>query len=184
MNLLGLDLGSRLTGWACGNGAQLPEVGAWSFSAPDGEYGALLAQLEDHLQACWLRFDFRAVVYEAPILNTHGRADRQFTDSLSKLRKLYPLGPFLEWWCLRRDIPCYEATVGQLKKELTGKGRGDKSAMLAVARRIGLDLPAASKGADDAADAFAAWLLLLRRYDRTAAERFDKLIWSPQSSLI
>lgn len=187
MMLLGLDLASRLCGWCAGDGAQLPDCGAWELNPAkneDGsyEFGRMLASLEDYLDVVFKRFAPEAVAYEAPILIT--RRNGGFGDNLGKLRLLYPLSAFVEWYCFRAGVPCFEVTVQAIKKEVTGNHLAEKGDLVAVARKVGLSLPAASAGADDAADAWGAWLLLLRHYNPTASARFDKLIWTPAGALL
>lgn len=187
--LLGLDLASRLTGWCAGTGAEVPECGAWAFPKIDGDYGLLLATLDDYLNVAHRRFGFTSVAYEAPILiprqrgvdprHTHG-----FGDTLAKLRLLYPLGAFVEYWCRRHEVECFEVTVAEIKKEVTGNRFGDKSDIIDIAEKCGLQLPSASKGADDAADAFGAWLLLLRATDKNLSAAWDRKIWTPRGALL
>lgn len=203
--LLGLDLASRLTGWCCGDGASVPDCGAWAFpkiTSEDGaDYGLLLATLDDYLNVAHARFAITAVAYEAPILITRPRRgdpglaagsapiwdpvhDRGFGDTLAKLRLLYPLGPFVEFWCYRREIPVFEVTVAEIKREVAGHRHAEKQDLIAVAQKCGLALPSASAGADDAADAFGAWLLLLRATDKNLSAEWDRRVWSPRGSLL
>lgn len=188
--LMGLDLGSRSTGWCCGAGAGNPEVGAWSIDAhgDDGapDYGKMLAQLEDYLHTAHLRFGFTTVAYEAPILVTSRfvkDGETRYGDNLNKLRLLYPLGAFVEWFCHRRGIDCFEVTIQAIKKEVTGNHLAVKDDMVAIAQKVGLDLPR-NKTAEDAADAFGAWLLLLRAFDKTASAEWDRRIWTPKGALL
>lgn len=184
--LLGLDLASRLTGWCCGDGTKVPECGAWPFPKIDGDYGLLLATLDDYLTACARRFVFTEVAYEAPLLIPRGRnlQHRGFGDTLGKLRLLYPMGAFVEFWCRRRSIPCFEVTVADIKIEVTGNRHAEKDDMVAIAQKCGLKLPLKSNGADDAADAFGAWLLLLRAADKNLSAAWDKRIWTPRGALL
>lgn len=188
--LLGLDLASRLTGWCAGDGRQVPQCGAWAFPKVDGDYGLLLCTLEDYLNAAHARFAFQALAYEAPILITRGRRgadpfqERTFGDTLAKLRLLYPLGAFVEWWCRRRGVECFEVTVSDIKREVTGNRHAEKQDLIAIAEKCGLQLPSPSQGADDAADAFGAWLLLLRAFDKTLSAEWDRRIWTPRGALL
>lgn len=188
MNLLGLDLASRLTGWCCGDGAQLPHCGAWEFDPCEGDYGKLLAQLEDYLNVAHRRFAFTAVAYEAPLLVTrkyrdgHGQV-HEVRDKLSTLRLLYPLGAFVEWWSLRQGLPYWEVSVTDIKKEVTGNVYAVKDDLVAIARKVGLELPA-GEGAKDAADAWGAWLLLLRYMEPELSRAWDSRIWRPRGTLL
>lgn len=189
MNLLGLDLASRLCGWCAGDGAQIPACGAWELEPakqPDGsyEFGRMLASLEGYLDVAFGRFAPTAVAYEAPLLITNRRGGGGFGDNLSKLRLLYPLSAFVEWYCFKAGVPCFEVTVQAIKKEVTGNHLAAKGDLVAVARKCGLALPAASSGADDAADAWGAWLLLLRHYAPDLSGDWDKRIWTPAGALL
>jgi hypothetical protein len=189
MNLLGLDLASRLTGWCAGDGAQIPQCGAWKFPPIDGDYGLLLATLQDYLDAVFGRFTPGAVAYEAPILIARRRGvdpldERGFGDTLGKLRLLYPMGAFVEFYCRRAGVPCYEVTVAEIKKEVTGNRYAEKQDLIGIAEKCGLVLPSVSNGADDAADAFGAWLLLLRSHDKARSAEWDRRIWTPRGALL
>lgn len=173
--LLGLDLASRLTGYCAGSGRELPEAGVWEFPKVDGDYGLLLKTLEEYLGVCFRRFSPTCVAYESPILITRGRGGG-YGDNLGRLRLLYPLSAFVEWFCRKADVECYEVSLHDVKREITGNALAPKGDMVAVARNVGIKLPE-GPGCEDAADAFAIWLMLLRANDRVQAEEFDKLIW-------
>lgn len=191
MMFLGLDLASKLTGWCAGTGAELPLCGAWEFPEcrnEDGShtYGKVLVALEDYLDAAHGRFRFDAVSYEAPILKPKrwsADGDPIWGDNLHKLRLLYPLSAFLEWWCLRQDIPCFEVTVQAIKKQVTGNHIAPKGDLVAVARKVGLRLPTGD-GIEDAADAWGAWMLLLRAYDEALSAEWTARIWDRKGALL
>jgi len=63
-----------------------------------------------------------------------------------------------------------EATPGQMKKALTGKGNANKDAMMRMAWARGLD-PANN----NEADAFAAWLCVVAEIDPDALLAFDPI---------
>lgn len=188
--ILGLDTSSTITGWTCGDGSRAPVCDVWRFepvSFDDGaDYGYLLSQLYEHLGIVFRRFPtIRAVGYEGPILiNTWRNPDKggRPPDSLSKLRLLYPLGPFVEWYC--RDIagvPYHEVGVKEAKKEITGNGNAEKEDIAKIAERCGVILP--KVGRTDASDSWAVWKRLLRHYDPRASERWDSAIHSKRSLL-
>lgn len=188
MNLLGLDLASRLTGWCAGGGAQIPECGAWELTPAkqdDGsyEFGRMLGSLEDYLDVVFQRFAPTAVAYEAPLLITRRRGGGGFGDNLGKLRLLYPLSAFVEWYCFRAGVPCFEVTVQAIKKEVTGNHLAEKDDLVAVARKCGLALPK-GEAAKDAADAWGAWLLLLRHYAPDLSRDWDKRVWTPAGAML
>lgn len=183
MNLLGLDLGSRLSGACCGDGAQLPHVDTWEFDPCGDDYGALLVQLDDYLNVTHARFGFEAVAYEAPILITRGRNGEHYGDNLRKLRLLYPLGAHVEFWCKRHEVECFEVSIAAIKKEVTGNAYAAKDDMVAIAEKVGLQLPSGEK-AKDAADAWGAWLLLLRDINPALSREWDARIWTPKGALL
>lgn len=181
--LLGLDLASRLSGWCCGDGRAVPLCGAWPFQAVDGDYGFLLDQLDGYLQAAFTRFRPTRCAYEAPILVPRGRGGRQYGDKLSTLRLLYPMGAYVEFACRRAGIECFEVTVSDIKSEVTGNAYAPKGDIVAIARKCGLALPD-GPGVEDAADAFGAWLLLLRGTDKHLSAEWDRKVWTPRGALL
>lgn len=193
MTALGLDLASRLTGWCVGDGAEAPVCGAWAFPPVRGDdgsydYGLLLATLDDYLTACHARFAFSTVAYEAPILvfRRRGQADdgsAGYNDNLTKLRLLYPLGAYVEFWCLRHGVECFEVTVQAIKKELGGHRHAEKADLVYVAQKCGLQLPT-GPAAQDAADAFGAWLLLLRSINPARSADWDRRLYSSKGSML
>lgn len=180
--LLGLDLASRLTGWCCGSGQDVPECGAWPFDPIDGDYGLLLHQLDEYLQVAFQRFQPTHVAYEAPLLIARPNAQRPYADKLSTLRLLYPMGAFVEFSCRRANIPCYEVLVSEIKKEVTGNAYAPKGDLVTIAEKCGLTLPK-GPASMDAADAWGAWLLLLRAFDKNLSATWDARIWGPQRLL-
>ncbi len=173
--LLGLDLASRLTGWACGDGAAVPLVGAWEFGPVEGDYGLLLSNLNDYLDVAHRRFAFTHVGVEAPIFVPG--------DKLSKLRLLYPLPAFVAWWCRERGITFREYTVQAVKQAVGGSAHAGKPDMVHVARKCGLELPP-GPGEKDAADAFGVWILMLREFAPAHSRRWDTRLFSPRGALL
>lgn len=176
MIVAGLDLASRLTGVCVGDGSRVPFADAWAFEQVGEDYGWLIDMLDGCLTTLFDRFSPGAVVYEAPILVAKGGKNR-YGDKLHVVRKLYSLGAHVEFVCRRRGIPCSEVSLFAMKRELTGSSHADKDDMVAVARQCGLELPK-GPGAKDAADAFAAWLIGLRHYDKATAAKWDAVVWS------
>lgn len=186
--LLGLDLGSRLSGWCAGDGAGVPEVGALEFGSIgnplDGwDYGLLLDSFDEKLTAIFGRFpEIEAVVYEAPIHIPKGQS-RPYGDTLHKMRLLYPMGAFLEFACRRREVECFEVQIADIKCEVTGNRHAEKDDLVAVAEKCGLGLPAGD-ARKDAADAWGAWLLGLRYYDKLRSQEWDRRIGASQGALL
>lgn len=180
--LVGLDLASRLTGWCAGTGETVPACGAWEFGDHGTNYGATNQELVKGLEFLRMTYNPTVMLYEAPILRIDHREGFR-SDSLHTLRKLIPLGVRVEEYCLDHGILCVEDNVKAIKKQLTGDQHADKKAMVAVARRVGLQLPA-GEGAKDAADAFGCWYVAVRDYARHYLPRWDRAIWSPRGTFI
>lgn len=191
MNIIGLDIATRLTGWTAGDGATRPRLDVMKFPQVDEDYGHLIDLFDQNLVTLIETFRPRAFIYEGPILvvNRKGRGQGlpagsgSYTDKPMTLRKIYGMGTHLEFVCRRRGIECSEVTLQAIKKEVTGDPNADKARIVAVAERLGLDLPK-GPGAKDAADSWGAWLLGLRHYSPELSRRWDKMIWSPRGALL
>lgn len=170
----GLDLSSLINGYCVGDGDQIPLANAWFFPDVGGDLGKLIDLLDKAFLALVEEHRITEVVYEAPILKRH--------DTLLKLRKLYSIGPHIEWRCRQKGIRCQEEDLRTLKKVLTGNHAAEKEDMVAAATRVGLYLPI-GHGEKDAADAFAAWLCLLRARDRDLFARWDQLLRKSRGGL-
>lgn len=189
MNLSAFDPASRLFGWAAGDGTSNPAVGAWSYNHVGEDIGLLLHLVDRDLNAHIDEYAPDAVAYESPILVIGAkRKDPKtgkvytHTDKLPKIRRLYNLGGHIEFVCRRRDILCFEVSLFDMKRELAGMAHADKETMVAVAEKIGIALPEIGK--EDAADALAAWLLLLRKFSPALSARFDAKIWGARGALL
>lgn len=169
MDLLGLDTATHWCGWTCGDGATVPDCGAWELPEAGDDIGLMLDAYDQRLNDILNRRIIGAVAFEAPILTPY--------DTVLKIRKLYALGSHTEFVCRKRGLPCHEVDLRQVKKELTGNSEAKKDDMVAVARRLGLCLPT-GPGAKDAADSLGVWLVLLREYDRAASSQWDVAIHS------
>lgn len=119
-------------------------------------------------------------MYESPILRK--------TDKLAYIRKTYGLGMVLETLCADHKIPCHEIDLRTIKRELTGDSFAPKSAMVKTARRCGITLPGGSyEGrvlAEDAADAFGAFVVGVRHYDKGASAHWDRAIYGQRGGLL
>ena len=177
-SVLSLALATRTTGWCVGDGDTTPVPGAWLFDQVGAAYGRLGKALWFNLDSMALRFpDLALVVVEAPILTKK--------DKLDTVRKLYGISFVVETWCALRDIPCREAGLRQIKKELAGRSTAEKGEMVAAALKCGVVLPATlDKGREDAADAFGGWLMGLRAVNREVSGRWDRRLWSTRHGLV
>lgn len=184
--ILGLDLASRLSGWTCGDGTEAPSCGAWPFPelGIPADHGLMLSTLFDYLSVTFQRFPTIAYVgFEAPILITNRGGDREYGDTLAKLRLLYPLGAFVSWYC--RDVahvPCEEVTVQEAKTEITGSPHGEKEEIARLAVHCGLVLP--MQGRLDASDAWSVWKTLLRRHSPARSAEWDQRISTGRGRLL
>ena len=185
MQITGLDPSSRLTGWATSDGSAIPLAGVWPMRQCGDDLGMMLDIFDQFLSIHIDRFHPDVFVVEGPILvvNHGAKTKGRYTDSLSKLRKLYPLNAHIQFVCRRRGIVYQEETLQALKRELCGKSNAEKSEMVRVARRIGVELPD-GPGEEDAADASAACLIGLRRYVPQCSRRFDQLIHGRRGALL
>jgi hypothetical protein len=205
MNIVGLDIATRLTGWTAGDGRTRPRLDAMRFPFVGDDYGLLIDLFDQNLCVLVETFKPVAVIYEGPILVVNRKKKRgdqwtteiglghnggpemetgaSHTDTPMVLRKIYGMGTHLEFFCRRRGIECSEVTLQAIKKEVTGNHMAPKEDVVAVARKCGLDLPT-GPAAKDAADAWGAWLLGLRHYSPEMSRRWDSLIWSPRGSLL
>lgn len=207
MILGALDIAPRSTGHCAGSGERLPSVGAWAYPALGDDVGELLFCFDADL-CRWLDTGIEAVVLEAPILVVnHGPSQRERergqwakhlqafdaspeitpgrTDKLFDIRRNLALFGHVEWRCRERGIECAEVDLRKIKKELAGFSSAGKPEMVAAAEKIGLPLPASPKRArEDAADAFGAWLLLLRHKNRSLSARFDSALWGRRGALL
>jgi Holliday junction resolvasome RuvABC endonuclease subunit len=189
VNLSAFDPGSRLFGWAAGDGQANPTVGAWSYEHVGDDIGHLLDMLDRDLNGHFDEHHTDVCAYESPLLviNSKRRDPKtgriySYSDKLPKIRRLYNMGGHIEFVCRRRAIPCFEVSLFDMKRELAGMATAKKPEMVAVAEKIGIALP--TVGAEDAADATAAWLLLLRKFSPALSARFDARIWGARGHLV
>lgn len=130
------------------------------------------------------RFRPTWLVYEAPIL-VHKSRHTQRNDRLEDVARTLALTGHAEFVCFRRGIECRRVEIRDIKKELAGFGRAVKDDMVAAAEKVNLAMPASPKRArEDAADAFGAWLLLLRARNRSLSARFDSALYGSRGALI
>ncbi len=173
---MGIDPGSQKMGFAVGDGTGLPICGAWRFDQTGDDLGAMLAQLDDRLEETITQHGVQEISYEAPILLRH--------DTLGRLRKTLSLGAHVEFVCHRMGIPCSEVSLRDAKKELAGFGQAEKSDMVSAAVKLGVTLPATkAAGREDAADALAVFLLLLRKRSRGLSYEFDRRLYGVRGQL-
>lgn len=177
--IVGLDLGTSRTGWCSGLGDCVPQAGAILLPPIEGDYGAHLRCFEQGIRKVWALGEPTTVLYEAPIIL---RRDLQ---NLAWVRGIYGMGCWLEWWCAAHGVPCYEAGLHRIKRELAGKSGAGKDDMVLAAERVGVRLPASkAKGREDAADAFGAWLLGVRFYAKEHAPAWDRRLWSSRGAML
>jgi Holliday junction resolvasome RuvABC endonuclease subunit len=181
--LTGLDLATRLCGWCTGDGSTIPAANVFKLPQVGADIGWMLDVFDTALNLHIDAYKPEAIVFEAPILVVKGRNGSGRTDKLEVIRKIYNVEGHLEFVCRRRGIPCHEVSLRAIKKEVTGNHLADKDAMMVVARRVGINLPP-GEGAKDAADAWGAWLLALRHYNKPASGKWDSRIWGRRGGLL
>lgn len=171
-------------GWTAGDGSQLPGCGAWPFERPKPhEIGLLLDLFDRQLNLMLDRFEPAALCFEAPIL-VHKSQWTQRNDRLEDVARTLAMTGHVEFVCERRGIDCYQVDLRAMKKELAGFSSAGKDDMIAAALKVGLALPVSPQRArEDAADAFAAWLLLLRQFSPLLSQRFDSALWGSRGLL-
>lgn len=172
---LDLDLASICSGWCAGNGASMPEVGVWNFPQFGDDYGWMIDVLHGHVVAGIERFRPTEVGYESPIWKPG--------DKLPKMRRLYSLGPHVEWVCRTKGVECGEISLHDMKAEMTGDRNADKDLIVAACERLGVPLPK-SQGRKDAADAFAAHMVHLRLSNSPHYPRWASAIWRNRGDLL
>lgn len=170
----GIDIATRCTGITSGTGETMPAVGAWHFDYCGNDLGQLLHDFDVELEKLAARMPPEVVIYEAPILLP--------SDKLLVLRKIYSMGAYVELWARKRGVKVEEASARALKKALTGNHMAKKDDMVAMARRLGLHLPA-GEAAKDAADSFAAWYVGLQNHARQHVTKWDQAIYSRRGFL-
>ena len=184
MQITGLDPASRLTGWATSSG-QIPLAGVWPMRQCGDDLGMMVDIFDQYLSVHIDRFHPDVFVVEGPILvvNRGKRAPGRYSDTPEKLRKLYGLNSHIQFVCRRRGIVYQEETLQALKRELTGNPNASKDDMVAVARKIGVELPD-GPGEEDAADATSACLIGLRKYVPQCSRSFDSLIYGQRRNAL
>lgn len=190
------DLATRLIGVCAGSSAEVPDADAWPMPDFGEDWGKLGHRFRRFFMLHVDRYDPDVVLYEAPILITRQRTDRagrpvgRPPDKIDKIRRLYGLGFLLETLCEEvgetrgRPLPCREADVSVVKKELAGHRWADKDAMVASARKLGVELPATkAAGMEDAADAVGVWLVGVRVFAKSDSTEWDRKLYSSRGKL-
>lgn len=175
--LAAFDPGTRRLGWCVGTGATLPLAGALTFEQAGEDLGLMAHMILGEVER--LLDDTRPafIAYEEPLLLPHDRKHN--------LRKTYATGVLIELAAHRRGIPVVEVTVKEVKRELAGNAYAEKHDMVSAARKVGIALPLTKEeGREDAADAFGAWLILLRHHNRQLSADYDRRIWSARGALL
>lgn len=173
--LVGMDLAST-SGVCWGRPQDTPQTRAWKAPVCGDDYGTWGAywwrtfyNFLDDLQLSRDPGERLILNYEAPFapFPKWDKIQKRIIlgTTIATTRKLQGLGVLLETVCaLHPSAPeVYECDIKTIKKELSGTGSADKTAMVAAARRAGVELPPGQE-AMDAADGFGAWLVALRHY--------------------
>lgn len=174
----GLDLSAKCSGYAAGDGSRTPECDAWQHEQVGNDYGRLLRAFRDDLNRLADRLPPTHVIYEAPLLLKW--------DKLPTLRRIYPMGSFLELWCIDHGVICQEEDPKALKKRLTGDSYAKKKDMVRVAKAMGVRLPPGPPDgpAGDAADGYAAWLVCIQHHCKEHLPMWDAALLQRRGALL
>ena len=169
LTFLALDP-ATVTGWCIGSPNSTPRLGTLDLTKPkEIRRGYAFEVFRRWLLRTFDEREITHVIFESPVLtkftNIHMTRMAQGLDA--------HIEAAVETW--NNDNPdqriaLSEATPGQMKKILTGKGNAPKAAMMkhAIARGMSPDN-------DNEADAFAAWLYLLGEIEPDEVARFDPI---------
>ena len=145
IRILGIDPGLRRTGWGVVEivGNRLTFIGCGSVTTNDREALSLrLLAIHDGLGRILDEFRPDEAAVEATFVNK----DAQATLKLGQARGIAMVVP------AKAGVPVTEYAPNLIKKSIVGAGHGDKAQ---VRMMIGVLLPKADPGSDDAADALA-----------------------------
>lgn len=198
--IVGLDVATRC-GFCHGDGRVVPTAGHYEglgagddlapyFRAFRNWLVGMLTEQMRRAEASGTRVVviFEAPVFPKPFLKTIPGRKPQIIQhaSIKDRRRLYGLVSIVELVCGDLGISCFEASVGELKKELAGRGDADKADMVRAARRMGVAISKLPNGDDvhDEADAVAAWKIGIRYYARQHLERWDRALYSSAGALL
>ncbi len=153
MRVLGIDPGSRLTGWGvvelAGTGFRHVDSGTLTLP-PAGGIGARLARLHGECGKLITRFVPAAVVLERAFVARNVQSAFRLGEARGAVLAAVA----------GAGVPLHEYTPAEVKLATVGYGRADKDAMIrGVAMRLALPSPPRS----DAADALALALCHLHR---------------------
>lgn len=155
-------------GFCIGDGRTNPNCGTFHLPGMQGgKHGQLLQAFEEHLNNLRISNDIRVIGYESPIINKR-------LDTVAKIRGLYSVAAFLEYFAVKHRIEVVEVSPAAVKSSLTGIHNATKDQMVAIAKRAQIPLPANKQDQLDAADAFGGWLLLLSLYDTKTRAKWDQ----------
>lgn len=177
--ILGLDIATT-TGWCMGDGSDLPVLGSITMPSTGEEIGPFLEFYERWLVAKVDVLKAAAegnktkpiVIFEAPFLPPPRMDPRtkkwSQPTSITTTRKLQSLSGLTEMAAYKAKVPIFEEHLQTVKLGLAGHGKADKLAMMAAAKRHGVD----PKNFDEA-DAFGVWLVGgVRHYAKKHAARW------------
>lgn len=154
--VLALDLATNI-GMAIGDPRELPAHRSFTLPSTGDDVGRFLDAFDIWLSDTITVERPTICAFEAPIIHA-GKT------SYLTARKLMCLAGHTEFVLRRRDVPCFEGNVTQVKKFFAGSGRAQKGDVMAVARRLGLD-----PKNDDEADAVALFAFTVHsRFPRFA----------------
>ena len=168
MTFLALDP-ATVTGWCIGSPISTPRLGTLDLTkAREIRRGYAFEMFRRWLLRTFKEREITHVIFESPVLMKFSNINMtRIAQGLDA-----HIEAAVEVWNSDnyRSIPLTEATPGQIKKALTGKGNAKKAAMIAAAMARGM-----SPENDNEADAFGAWLCLLAELAPDEVARFDPI---------
>lgn len=193
MIILGLDL-ATVSGVCYGRPSTTPVATAVRAPSGSDELGSFAAFYIRYFKTLLSQLHARAepgekilVNYEAPILpeKHYDKIKGKMTGgtNISTTRRLHSMGPMLEGICLIYseehdiEIDVRECHISSIKRELGGSGGAAKPDLVFAARRAGISLPEGNE-AQDAADAFGAYLLAIRYHAPEHLPYWDRRVHS------
>jgi hypothetical protein len=172
VHILGLDFATK-TGVAYGDaGAPASRIVTETWTLPSGggeDVGPWMYALRNHLNDRMMR-GVSLVVFEAPYVARHKGGDGKWRESPDQIRRAFGAAAICEELAYARGIRVIEVVTSTLKKEFSGHGRSDKSAMMRAARRRGFTVTN-----DHEADAAACFVHGVTHFAPERAATYDPL---------
>lgn len=174
--LVGWDMAPTSNGWCAGDGASVPEAGAFQLEDVGDRFGDRGAELSTRIMQVHRQFPATHWCAEKPLLLP--------TDKLDMLINIY--GGFFLLATLAAKLGIHFEPVDNQQAKLEFAGRkATKDDTARIAERIGVSLPLTiAAGRWDAADAVAVWKVGIRLFAKEHLARWDAAIYSRRGALL